>query len=51
MQDDVYSEVLVGRMFVILGVKFDQKAKSLLKGCGTGVVLGGDRPKGHACTG
>ena len=27
LQDDVYSEALVGRMFVILGVNFDQKAE------------------------
>ena len=46
MQDDVCSKVFVGRMFVILGVKFAEKAKeSSGRDMGTGVVLGGDRPK------
>ena len=36
MQDDVYPNALVGGMFVILGVNFDQKAKesSERDGCG-----------------
>ena len=29
MRDDAYSEVLVGRVFVILGAKFAEKAKEL----------------------
>ena len=46
MQDDMHSEVLVGRMFVILVVNFDQKAKeSSGRDAVTGVVPGGDRPK------
>ena len=46
MWDDACSKVLVGRVFVTLGVKSAEKAReSSGRDAAAGVVLGGDRPK------
>ena len=48
MLDDAYSEVLVGRVFVILGVKFVAMAMALAQFSAERLRIGMQRPSNHS---
>ena len=47
MQDDAYSEVLVGRVFVTLGVKFAEMAMAPAQFNAERLLIGLQRPSNH----
>ena len=48
MRDDAYSEVLVGRVFVILGVKFAEMAMAPVQFSTERLLIGMQRPSNHS---
>ena len=48
MRDDAYSEVLVGRVFVILGVKFAEMAMAPVQFSTERLLVGMQRPSNHS---
>ena len=47
MRDDAYSEVLIGRVFVILGVKFAEVAMAPAQFSAVRLLIGMQRPSNH----